>query len=69
VEAGATEEAFIASALQDVEVDGESELEAYERAIPLWQSYAGLKRYFEKRDSSCRDRRARARVCEGGLDR
>jgi glyoxylase-like metal-dependent hydrolase (beta-lactamase superfamily II) len=52
VETRATEEAFIASALQEVEADGESERDAYERAMPLWQSYAGLKRYFEKRESS-----------------
>jgi hypothetical protein len=25
------------------------ELDEYERAMPFWQSYAGLKRYWEKR--------------------
>jgi hypothetical protein len=24
-------------------------VETYERAMPFWQSYAGLKRYWEKR--------------------
>jgi glyoxylase-like metal-dependent hydrolase (beta-lactamase superfamily II) len=48
VEAGATEEAFVEAILEELEADGGSEPEAYERAMPLWQSYAGLKRYFEK---------------------
>jgi glyoxylase-like metal-dependent hydrolase (beta-lactamase superfamily II) len=52
VEAGATEQAFVESVLEELEADGESDRDAYERAMPLWQSYAGLKRYFEKRDSS-----------------
>ena len=41
---GATEEEFAASVSADV--DG---VEDYERAMPLWQSYAGLKRYWDKR--------------------
>jgi glyoxylase-like metal-dependent hydrolase (beta-lactamase superfamily II) len=41
--AGASEEEF--SELVRREVD-----ESYERAMPFWQSYAGLKRYWEKRD-------------------
>jgi glyoxylase-like metal-dependent hydrolase (beta-lactamase superfamily II) len=49
VEAGATEEAFVEAILEELEADGESDREAYERAMPLWQSYAGLKRYFEKK--------------------
>jgi glyoxylase-like metal-dependent hydrolase (beta-lactamase superfamily II) len=52
VAAGATEQAFVESILEELEADEESERDAYERAMPLWQSYAGLKRYFEKRDSS-----------------
>jgi glyoxylase-like metal-dependent hydrolase (beta-lactamase superfamily II) len=40
VETGADEAEFIASA-------GDSPAE-YEQAMPLWQSYAGLKRYWEK---------------------
>jgi glyoxylase-like metal-dependent hydrolase (beta-lactamase superfamily II) len=52
VAAGATEQAFVESILQELETDEESERDAYEHAMPLRQSYAGLKRYFEKRDSS-----------------
>ena len=26
----------------------EGDVETYERAMPFWQSYAGLKRYWEK---------------------
>lgn len=42
---GVTEEAFV----ETVSADVDSGLEEYERAMPLWQSYAGLKRYWEKR--------------------
>jgi glyoxylase-like metal-dependent hydrolase (beta-lactamase superfamily II) len=52
IEAGATEAAFIEAVLEELAADDESQREAYERAMPLWQSYAGLKRYVEKRDSS-----------------
>ena len=52
VEGGATEQAFVESILDELEADAESERDAYEHAMPLSQSYAGLKRYFEKRDSS-----------------
>jgi hypothetical protein len=31
-----------------VSSDVESGLEEYERAMPFWQSYAGLERYWEK---------------------
>jgi glyoxylase-like metal-dependent hydrolase (beta-lactamase superfamily II) len=41
---GVTEEEFT----QAVSSDVESGLEEYERAMPFWQSYAGLKRYWEK---------------------
>jgi len=44
-EPGVTEEEFNESARADVD----SGLEAYERAMPFWQSYAGLQRYWEKR--------------------
>jgi glyoxylase-like metal-dependent hydrolase (beta-lactamase superfamily II) len=40
---GAAEEQFVASAA--AELTGPE----YEQAMPLWQSYAGLKRYWEKR--------------------
>jgi glyoxylase-like metal-dependent hydrolase (beta-lactamase superfamily II) len=41
---GVTEEEFTQSVSSDVQ----SGLEEYERAMPFWQSYAGLKRYWEK---------------------
>ncbi len=44
VESGATENEFIAAALGEIEHADE-----YERAVPLWQSYAGLSRYVRKR--------------------
>jgi glyoxylase-like metal-dependent hydrolase (beta-lactamase superfamily II) len=43
-QAGVTEEKFTQSVSSDVE----SGLEEYERAMPFWQSYAGLERYWEK---------------------
>ena len=44
-EVGVTEEEFSESVRGDVD----SGLDDYERAMPFWQSYAGLKRYWEKR--------------------
>ena len=44
VQAGATEEQFAAMAEDDLAADQA----AYEQAMPFWQSYAGLKRYWEK---------------------
>jgi len=44
---GATEEEFTQAAAAGVD----SGLDEYERAMPLWQSYAGLKRFWEKRDA------------------
>jgi glyoxylase-like metal-dependent hydrolase (beta-lactamase superfamily II) len=44
-----TEEEFTESVRQDVVATGEAELEVYERAMPFWQSYAGLMRYWDKR--------------------
>jgi glyoxylase-like metal-dependent hydrolase (beta-lactamase superfamily II) len=44
-EHGVTEAAFSESVRSEVG----DELEEYERAMPFWQSYAGLKRYWEKR--------------------
>ncbi len=45
VRAGATEEQFAAEAAAELSGDRA----AYEQAMPFWQSYAGLKRYWEKR--------------------
>jgi glyoxylase-like metal-dependent hydrolase (beta-lactamase superfamily II) len=42
---GASEQEFEALAAADLGPDGET----YEQAMPFWQSYAGLKRYWEKR--------------------
>jgi glyoxylase-like metal-dependent hydrolase (beta-lactamase superfamily II) len=44
VREGASEEQFEAEAAADLGDDRE----AYEQAMPFWQSYAGLKRYWEK---------------------
>ncbi len=46
VEAGASEAEFAAAARSDL---GADEAEAYDRAMPFWQSYAGLARYRDKR--------------------
>ncbi len=49
VQSGATEEEFTAAVRE--ELRGSTEVqEEYERAMPLWQCYAGLKRFVEKRD-------------------
>jgi glyoxylase-like metal-dependent hydrolase (beta-lactamase superfamily II) len=42
---GASEDQFAELAAADLGADRE----AYQQAMPLWQSYAGLKRYWEKR--------------------
>jgi glyoxylase-like metal-dependent hydrolase (beta-lactamase superfamily II) len=46
VERGADEDEFVGIARRDLD---EPERAAYEAAMPLWQSYAGLKRYWDKR--------------------
>jgi glyoxylase-like metal-dependent hydrolase (beta-lactamase superfamily II) len=46
VEQEASEEEFIAAAKRDLPAD---EAEAYDRAMPFWQSYAGLRRYWDTR--------------------
>jgi uncharacterized protein YjiS (DUF1127 family) len=45
VAGGASQEEFEAAAAQDGS-------EEYDRAMPLWQSYAGLKRWAEKRQAA-----------------
>jgi glyoxylase-like metal-dependent hydrolase (beta-lactamase superfamily II) len=45
VGAGTCEEEFVAAAAEDLGPDRE----AYEQAMPFWQSYAGLARYWMKR--------------------
>ena len=49
VERGATEAEFVAAAKADLPA---TEAEAYDRAMPFWQSYAGLARWAEKRRES-----------------
>ena len=46
VEQGATEAEFVAAAKADLPA---SEADAYDRAMPFWQSYAGLARWAEQR--------------------
>jgi glyoxylase-like metal-dependent hydrolase (beta-lactamase superfamily II) len=48
VGAGATEEEFAEAARGDLREDPETDPWAYERAMPFWQSYAGLVRYWDK---------------------
>jgi glyoxylase-like metal-dependent hydrolase (beta-lactamase superfamily II) len=50
VAGGASETEFISGVLEGVAGEEPDAAEEYERAMPLWQSYAGLKRYCEKRD-------------------
>jgi glyoxylase-like metal-dependent hydrolase (beta-lactamase superfamily II) len=46
VERGLTEEEFVEAASAEVPA---AEAPVYERAMPIWQSYAGLRRYWDKR--------------------
>ena len=46
VEEGATEPEFVAAARADLPAE---EADAYDRAMPFWQSYAGLRRYWDTR--------------------
>jgi len=48
VEGGASEEEFIAYARDEL-ADSGDDVRPYDRAMPFWQSYAGLKRWAEKR--------------------
>ena len=47
-----TEEEFRELAWRDVSDADASAVDIYERAMPFWQSYAGLKRYWDKRRSA-----------------
>ena len=46
VEQGASEEEFVAAAKADLPPE---EADEYDRAMPFWQSYQGLKRYWDTR--------------------
>lgn len=47
----ASEEEFVAAARADLAAE-ENDLEPWESAAPLWQSYAGLRRYWDKRSQA-----------------
>jgi glyoxylase-like metal-dependent hydrolase (beta-lactamase superfamily II) len=47
VAGGASEEEFARAAREDAEAEVD-DFTTYERAMPLWQSYAGLRRYVER---------------------
>jgi glyoxylase-like metal-dependent hydrolase (beta-lactamase superfamily II) len=49
VERGASEEDFVSQARAEIGALDAERLPVYETAMPFWQSYAGLKRYWEKR--------------------
>jgi glyoxylase-like metal-dependent hydrolase (beta-lactamase superfamily II) len=49
VEAGASEDEFVAAAIGDLPPE---EAPSYERAMPIWQSYQGLKRYWDTRSDA-----------------
>jgi glyoxylase-like metal-dependent hydrolase (beta-lactamase superfamily II) len=50
VRAGADEDEFVAAARSDLEeAEGAEAAELWELAAPFWQSYAGLRRYWDKR--------------------
>lgn len=51
VEAGADSEQFAESIRAELAAAGEGDLDIYERAMPFWQSHAGLKRYWERHGS------------------
>ena len=48
VEGGATEEEFVEHALAEL-ADSGDDVDSYGHAMPFWQSYAGLKRWADKR--------------------
>jgi glyoxylase-like metal-dependent hydrolase (beta-lactamase superfamily II) len=48
VRAGASEEQFAAVVRAEIEASEPDALDGYDRAMPLWQSYAGLERYWRK---------------------
>jgi glyoxylase-like metal-dependent hydrolase (beta-lactamase superfamily II) len=49
VRTGASEEEFVAHAGRELADGDAAVLRVYENAMPLWQSYAGLKRYSKRR--------------------
>jgi glyoxylase-like metal-dependent hydrolase (beta-lactamase superfamily II) len=49
VRAGADERVFVTAARAELEAEAPDDAQTYELAAPLWQSYAGLRRYWDKR--------------------
>jgi glyoxylase-like metal-dependent hydrolase (beta-lactamase superfamily II) len=49
VEEGASEDEFVAAAIGDLPPE---DAPSYERAMPIWQSYQGLKRYWDTRSDT-----------------
>jgi glyoxylase-like metal-dependent hydrolase (beta-lactamase superfamily II) len=49
VAGGMTEEEFVGIGRAELEAEALASIEAYDQAAPLWQSYVGLKRYWDKR--------------------
>ena len=48
IEGGSPEEEFIAYGRQELEIAGD-DVDVYDQAMPLWQSYQGLRRWADKR--------------------
>jgi glyoxylase-like metal-dependent hydrolase (beta-lactamase superfamily II) len=46
---GMTEDEFSRSAREELIAEGEADVDVYERAMPFWQSHAGLQRYWQQR--------------------
>jgi glyoxylase-like metal-dependent hydrolase (beta-lactamase superfamily II) len=51
-ERGLDDQAWVAAARRDLEAAVGDEADLWERAAPLWQSYVGMKRYWDKRQES-----------------
>jgi len=49
---GLTEDEFSRTIREELIAEGGADVDAYDRAMPLWQSYAGLRRYVDKRSES-----------------
>ncbi len=49
---GLTEDEFSRTVREELIAEGGADVDAYERAMPLWQSHAGLKRFWEKHRQS-----------------
>jgi hypothetical protein len=52
VQGGIDEEGFVASVRAELTGSDPELREYYERAAPLWQSHAGLRRYWDKRSAN-----------------